>query len=221
MKLFLNERQTEVFDLVCEKLGRPNVYLVGGFVRNTMLGKTTSDIDFAVKNDPQSVYKAFPYGHYFEKYGTISFSLSDYRITITSLRKESGYKDSRHPDSVTFVKDINIDYKRRDFTVNALYADSDLVIRDPSGRGFKDLQRKRLTLIGNANKRLREDPLRIVRAFRFKYELGMEFSRSLQRAVDKNIPLISKLNPDKVREEMNKCPENARDEIARRIRFQL
>ncbi len=206
---------------MCEKLGRQNVYLVGGFVRDTMLGKTTSDIDFAVKNDPQSVYKAFPYGHYFEKYGTISFSLSDYRITIASLRKESGYNDLRHPDTVTFVKDIGIDYKRRDFTVNALYADCDLVILDPSGKGFKDLQRKRLTLIGNANKRLREDPLRIVRAFRFKYELGMEFSHSLQRAIDKNIPLISKLNPDKVREEIDKCPENVRNEIAELIRFPL
>ncbi len=220
MKLFLDERQTEVLDLVCEKLGRSNVYLVGGFVRDTMLGKKTSDIDFAVKNDPQSVYKAFPYGHYFEKFGTISFSLSDYKITIASLRKESGYNDSRHPDSVTFVKDIDIDYKRRDFTVNALYVDSNLNILDPSKKGFKDLQRKRLSLIGNPNKRLKEDPLRIVRAFRFKYELGMEFSRHLEHAVNKHLPLISKLNPDKVREEINKCPEAYRKKIAEEIRFE-
>ncbi len=221
MKLFLNERQTEVFDLVREKLGKNNVYLVGGFVRDTMLGKMTSDMDFAVKNDPQSVYKAFPYGHYFEKYGTISFTLSDYKITIASLRKESGYNDSRHPDQVTFVKDINIDYRRRDFTVNALYADSDLNILDPSKKGFKDLQRKKLRLIGNPNKRLKEDPLRIVRAFRFRYELDMEFSRSLQHAINKNLPLITRLNPDKVREEINKCPENCRIKIADEICFQL
>ncbi len=217
----MNERQTEVFDLVREKLGKNNVYLVGGFVRDTMLGKMTSDMDFAVKNDPQSVYKAFPYGHYFEKYGTISFTLSDYKITIASLRKESGYNDSRHPDQVTFVKDINIDYRRRDFTVNALYADSDLNILDPSKKGFKDLQRKKLRLIGNPNKRLKEDPLRIVRAFRFRYELDMEFSRSLQHAINKNLPLITRLNPDKVREEINKCPENCRIKIADEICFQL
>lgn len=217
MRIALTPRQQEVLDLVVEKLGRENVFLVGGCVRDALLRKESLDMDFAVRNDPPAVFKAFPYALYYEKFGTVSFRLGPMRVTIASFRRERNYVDYRHPSQVQFVQSLYVDYKRRDFTVNCLYADSALDVKDPTKKGLKDLRKGLLRLIGNPDRRIREDPLRILRALRFSLALSFRLSPRLQGAIERNRGLLRTLNPAKIRQEVDKCPADKRDELIGRL----
>ncbi|MFA6830473.1 MAG: hypothetical protein WCR67_07245, partial [Bacilli bacterium] len=136
MKITINNDVFQVFSLIEGKLGKNNLFFVGGFVRDTLLGRITDDLDFATPLDPQVVFSMFPYAHFFQKFGTVSFKINQFHITIASFRKESDYKDFRHPDDVVFVKSLKEDSKRRDFTINCLYVNSSLEVLDPTKRGL-------------------------------------------------------------------------------------
>ena len=215
MKVTLSPQQVEVFSLLQEKLGKENVFLVGSSLRDAILGKENLDMDFAVRNDPKTVASVFPYGLFYEKYGTVSFRLGAIKVTIASLRWERRYLDHRHPSEVHFVKSLYEDYRRRDYTCDALYADWSLDVRDPTKKGLKDIERKRLRMVGNPYRRLREDPLRILRAYRFREEIGFHFSRRLFKAIQKRKKDILSLNPEKVRQEVGRLSaEGQRTAIA-------
>lgn len=213
MKITLNKGVLSIFRGLENKLGTGNVYLVGGFVRDSLLKRESQDLDFATPLPPEKVLPLFPDALIFSKYGTVSFAEGGYDITIACFRKESAYKDFRHPSSVSFSASLAEDALRRDFTINALYADSSLTVLDPTSRGLTDLKCKKLFLIGNPEERLKEDPLRILRAYRFSYELCFEFSEELERAIIAEKSLLRNLNPQKIVEEVNKAPENARKKI--------
>lgn len=217
MKAPLSEKQIEVFDLVKTKLGKENVFLVGGSVRDALLGKENLDMDFAVRNDPKSVFAAFPYARYFEKYGTVSFRLDKVRVTIATFRRERSYLDHRHPSQVLFVKSLYEDYKRRDFTCNAIYMDGSLDVKDPTKHGVRDIKKGLLRVVGNPYRKLSEDPLRILRAYRFRLETGFRFTRRLEKAILETKDLIWRLNPDKVREELTKFPAEKRSDIVEEL----
>lgn len=213
MKASLSPKQLEVFQLIQNKLGRENVFLVGGCLRDALMGKENFDMDFAVRNDPKNVVATFPYGLYYEKYGTVSFRLGRVDVTITSFRKEKSYLDHRHPSEVVFVKSLFEDYHRRDFTCDALYADWTLEVQDPTRLGIRDIRRQLVRTIGNPLKRLLEDPLRILRAYHFREELGFRFTRRLAKAIDKCKEKIFDLNPDRVRKEIYRFDATGRDHV--------
>ena len=125
------------------------------------------------------------------------------KFDITTLRKESGYLDSRHPSKIIFVKDLEIDYQRRDFTVNALYLDEKLNVIDYCN-GQKDLENKILKMIGDPNVRLKEDPLRILRAVRFALMFNFKIDKALLKAMHDNFALLKNITDDKIRSELNK-----------------
>lgn len=189
------------------KLYRENgfrLYLVGGSVRDGLLGRPFTDFDFATDATPEEE-KAFlgqdAADYSFEKYG--SLRLIGKNAEITTLREEGEYKDHRHPSRVRFVKDPLLDYKRRDFTVNAMYLDENYRLIDYSG-GMADLRGKLLRFVGDPDKRVREDPLRILRAYRLAKTLGFEIEKTSLRAIRDNLPLLGGLNPAKIREEERK-----------------
>lgn len=214
MKIILKTEAKEVFDLVADKLGEKNIYLVGGFVRDYLLERESTDMDFATPLDPNIVFSLFPYSLYFKKFGTVSFKIGKIHVTIASFRKEENYLDYRHPSKVTFVTSLKVDSKRRDFSINALYADSKLDVLDPTHHGLRDLKKKRLNFIGNSKRRIQEDPLRIMRAYRFREELGFTFTHALKKAILKKKDLLSQLNPQKIEEELRKVDsKEARDAI--------
>lgn len=217
MKIALNSKFLQAFGLIQEKLGKENVYLVGGFVRDTLLNRETSDLDIATPLSSEHVFSLFPYGLYFKKFGTVSFKLGDIKVTVATFRKETDYKDHRHPSKVAFVKSLYEDYKRRDFTINSLYVDYNFNVIDPTKHGIKDLTKKRLCLIGNNRRRLKDDPLRILRAYRFSYELGFDFSRKLKHAICKEKKHISELLPQKIKEEIKKCPASLRKKLVNEL----
>lgn len=212
MKFSLNNKYLNTFSYVNNTLNS-TTFLVGGFIRDSLLNKESNDLDFSTSVLPDEIYKLFPNSLYFKKYGTISFKYEDINITIATFRKEENYSDYRHPDKVSFISDYKIDALRRDFTINSLYVDKDMEILDPTSLGLNDIQNKIIRTIGIDDIRLKEDPLRILRAYRFKYELSFDFSSELQESIIRNSNLLLKLNKSKIEEEINKCPQEYRKNI--------
>ncbi len=182
-----------------------SLYLVGGSVRDYLLFHQLNDLDIVSDATPDEV-KEFYSGeasYVFSNYGAIIIHFGGYRFDYTTLREEALYSDSRHPKQVNFVKDLSIDVKRRDFTVNALYMDSSLNVIDYVG-GMSDINNKIIRMIGDPLKRITEDPLRILRAIRFSLVLNFEIEENLKRVMKENINLLNNLKPQKVVEELKK-----------------
>lgn len=180
------------------------LYLVGGSVRDYLLKIPSSDLDLCTDATPDETKEFLPDANYrFAKFGTVSFNYDLYKVEITTLRVEQEYTDSRHPKEVKFVKNLELDYKRRDFTVNALYLDRNLNVFDYCG-GLQDLKSKTLKMIGDPLIRFEEDPLRIVRALRFKLKLNFSLDETLESAIHKKIHLLKNLNQEKLDFEIRK-----------------
>ena len=157
-----------------------SAYAVGGAVRDGLLGVEPSDWDVTTSALPEEIlrvfenYRTIPTGI---KHGTVTVLFEsegkNIPIEVTTFRIDGEYKDSRHPESVNFSKDVRDDLSRRDFTVNAMaYNENDGLI-DVFG-GINDLQEGIIRTVGDAEKRFSEDALRILRAFRFSAQLGFE-----------------------------------------------
>ena len=142
----------------------------------------------------------------------VKTKVNDVKFDITTLRKEGKYVDSRHPLNIKFVKTLKEDFPRRDFTINAMYMDKDFHLIDYVG-GEKDLEECVLRMVGNPVKRLREDPLRIIRAFRFSLTYQLTFDPKLEKALIKSIKYLELLSKDKIKMELKKFKNIDRKEI--------
>lgn len=178
--------------------------MIGSASRDYLLGKDIIDYDFVTDATPFEIKKFLKVDNTFEKYGTVKFEFNKKKIDIVTLREEGEYNDSRHPAFIKFVKDINIDYKRRDFTINAIYIDENYQILDPTGFGIEDLKNRILRIIGDSEVRIKEDPLRILRAKRFCIEYGLVMEESTKKAIEENKSLLDLINKDKINEENKK-----------------
>lgn len=159
-------------------------YVVGGAVRDFLMGKTPHDYDLtsdALPSQISDVFKDFYQEHSGEKHGTIRVIIDHKPIEITTFRCDEGYTDYRRPDNVEFVKDAYIDSKRRDFSINAFYY-SEGHIYD-FHEGLEDLNNKIIKTIGNPSTRFHEDALRILRAIRFSAKLGYEIESKTKTAL--------------------------------------
>lgn len=180
-------------------------YLVGGAVRDMILGKTASDWDLTTNAKPEQVVKIFrrviPTGI---AHGTVTVHFMGKEIEVTTYRSEGKYSDGRHPDSVSFDATLEEDLSRRDFTVNAIAASlADGKIEDPFD-GRKDIERKIIRTVGKPYDRFMEDGLRPIRAIRFSSQLGFEIEKSTLEAIE---------NPD-VQEKIKSISiERFRDEL--------
>lgn len=159
-------------------------YVVGGAVRDFLMGNTPHDYDLtsdALPSQISDVFKDFYQEHSGEKHGTIRVIVDHKPIEITTFRCDEGYTDYRRPDNVEFVKDVYIDSKRRDFSINAFYY-SEGHIYD-FHEGLEDLNNKVIKTIGNPSTRFHEDALRILRAIRFSAKLGYEIESKTKTAL--------------------------------------
>ena len=169
-------------------------YLVGGCVRNFLLGAKPKDWDATTNATPEEIQKIFPDSFYENEYGTVGVKTdSDDEslkvVEITPYRLEEKYSDKRHPDQVRFTKNLEDDLKRRDFTINAMALGKsgfpgkpDFQIVDLFG-GEADLKKKIIRAVGEPEERFREDALRLMRAVRFASELGFEIEPETEAAV--------------------------------------
>lgn len=196
----------EIFDYFKEIFNKKGyrLYMVGGTSRDYLLGNKINDYDFVSDASPEEILKFLNCDSTYKKYGSLKFDYKGQKIDFTTLREEGDYLDSRHPSFIKFIKDINIDYLRRDLTINAIYIDENYNVIDPSSYGVNDLNNKVLRFIGNPLVRIKEDPLRILRAERFSIEYGLRIDEKTQKILKDNIYLLNKISIGKVEEEKSK-----------------
>ena len=200
-----------VFDSVALIFNRHGyrLYMVGGATRDYLLDRPILDYDFVTDATPDEMKAFIPDADYtFSKFGTVRLKVNHVKVDITTLRIEDEYIDYRHPSKVTFTKDIKKDYVRRDFTINAIYMDEEYNIIDYCG-GLNDLNNKLIRFIGDPDKRIKEDPLRILRAERFEKKLGFKIEDETFKAIERNRHLIEELNPQKVQTELKKMENDS------------
>lgn len=180
------------------------VYVVGGAVRDYLLGKTPSDYDLSTNATPEEIKQVF--ANYFTidtgiKHGTVTVMIDHKLLEITTYREEEGYIDFRRPSKVTFIKNIKSDLARRDFTINAIcFNRKFLDLHD----GINDLENKIIKAIGKPEERFTEDPLRILRALRFASTLDFEIEKATKNAVLKYFPLLKKVSKERINVELSK-----------------
>ena len=180
-------------------------YLVGGSTRDYLLKREFDDFDFATTLSPAKLRIYFKdVGNFaFIKYGIVNIKFEGKTVTLACMRKETSYLDSRHPSKLEFINDLNIDCKRRDFTINSIYLDSNYEIYDPNN-GLEDLKSKTIRMIGDYKVRIKEDPLRILRCLRFAYALDFEVEKELKEFIFNNLNLLKNLKECKIKEELSK-----------------
>ena len=178
--------------------------IVGGCVRDLILGTEPNDWDIATAARPEEVMALFPdcipTGI---KHGTVTVRSGSRFVEVTTFRSDGDYADHRHPDTVSFVGDLNTDLSRRDFTMNAIAVTSDGVIIDPY-RGMQDISAGIIRCVGTPEKRFDEDALRMLRAFRFSARLGFEIEPDTMKAIEANAGLAARLSSERVRDEIEK-----------------
>ena len=180
------------------------LYLVGGTVRDLLLGRSYTDHDMVTDATPEEMKAIVPEASFtFAKYGSVRLKIQGEEVDITTLRKETGYTDRRHPSAVEFIQDPETDSLRRDFTINAMYMDENYRLLD-FHQGKEDLENKILRFIGDPNVRIAEDPLRILRAERFGELLGFALSPETKEAIEAGRGLLSSLKKEKIEEEYRK-----------------
>ena len=186
-----------------------NLFLVGGTVRDYLLHKELTDMDAVSDATPTEIIAFLPNVEAtFAHLGSLKYkNENNIKFDITTLRKESAYLDSRHPSKITFVKDLKEDYLRRDFTINAMYMDADLNIIDYSG-GELDLSNHILRMVGDPDIRLKEDPLRILRAIRFALMFNLTIEPTLYEAMRDRFYLLSNITDAKIKSEIEKIKED-------------
>lgn len=188
-------------------------FLIGGSVRDFIMGLPIGDIDITTNATPTEVKEVFSNFRVIEtgiKHGTVTVLIDNEPLEITTYRSEGAYSDNRHPDSVTFSKTLSDDVVRRDFTMNAIAFDfsdgfCDLV------QGIDDIKNQTIRCIGDAETRFNEDALRILRALRFSSVLGFTIEENTKNAIHKCKDLLKNISGERIREEFIKllCGKNA------------
>ncbi len=194
-------------------------HLVGGCVRDFLLGREPKDWDIATNALPEDVQKLFPDSVYENAFGTVGIKTGSENpfyavVEVTTYRTEGAYRDMRHPDNVSFVKTIEEDLARRDFTVNALafrIHESCILnhasVIDPFG-GLADLKKKIIRAVGEPDARFTEDALRLMRAVRFAAQLGFAVEEKTMEAVKRHAGLLEAVAKERVRDELVKIIES-------------
>ena len=160
-------------------------HIVGGCVRDMLIGLIPSDYDITTSATPDEVKKVFSDFRIIDtgiKHGTVTLICSDLPYEITTYRTEGAYTDNRHPDSVSFTRTLSLDLSRRDFTINAMCADKDGEVVDLFG-GIEHIGARVISAVGCARERFFEDSLRILRALRFSATLGFTLDKQTDEAV--------------------------------------
>lgn len=189
------------------------LYLAGGYVRDALLGVAGTDVDATTEVHPREIKRLLrPHAEYLwvvgEKFGTIGARIGGYSVEVTTYRSDLYTEGSRHPE-VTFGESLEEDLARRDFTINAIAADAlSGEILDPFG-GREDLEQGVIRPVGEPIDRMRDDPLRMLRAVRFEAMLSMPekpfaMTSGLESAIRENAEWLSSISAERIREEFEK-----------------
>lgn len=181
-------------------------YIVGGSIRDSLMGKTPVDWDITTLAEPHQIIEIFKEKITVltgEKYGTITIVCDEGKVEVTTFRSEGSYTDGRHPDWVKFEKNIENDLSRRDFTINAIAYNRIRGIVDPFN-GRSDILSKTIRTVGSPLDRFNEDRLRMIRAIRFSASLCFELDKDILNAIKSLAHGIEEVSSERVREELFK-----------------
>lgn len=190
-----------------EKAGY-EAFAVGGCVRDYIMNNPCDDVDITTSAKPEETEKVLQAEHirFIEtglKHGTITALPDGESFEITTYRTDGDYKDSRHPENVEFVTDIKEDLSRRDFTINAIAYNRSRGFVDLFG-GREDIENKRIRAVGDADKRFKEDALRIMRAIRFASVLSFDIEPETKKAIFNNKELLKNVSAERIFTELSK-----------------
>lgn len=197
-----------------------DAYIVGGCVRDLLLGRPPADWDITTNAKPEDIQRLFPDHVYENTFGTVGVKTgSDDEtlaiVEVTPYRTEQGYSDRRRPDVVEFVDSLEKDLARRDFTINAMAmcrVNGTLELVDPFG-GSKDLQKKLIQTVGDPQARFSEDALRLMRAVRFATQLDFAIASDTANAIHKYSELLKDIAHERIRHEFDLIIMSDRPEV--------
>lgn len=179
-------------------------YVVGGCVRDSILGRKPEDWDITTSAKPQQVKALFPRTiDTGIQHGTVTVMLDKEGFEVTTYRIDGKYEDSRHPKEVTFTPNLVEDLKRRDFTINAMAYNEEAGLVDIFG-GMEDIKRKIIRCVGAAKERFREDALRMMRAIRFSAQLGYTIEENTLKAISALAPNLRQISAERIQVELTK-----------------
>lgn len=179
-------------------------YMVGGCVRDLLLGKKPSDYDFATSALPNEIlecfsdYKTYNVGI---KFGTVCVLINGNKFEITTYRSDGNYLDFRHPNKVNFTRNLQEDLKRRDFTINAIAYNEEKGIVDLFD-SICDLKNGIIRCVGNPNERFNEDALRILRALRFSSKFNFTIDEETSKSIIDNVDLLANIANERISVEL-------------------
>ncbi len=190
-------------------------YLVGGCVRDLVLGKKPKDWDITTNAKPEEIIACFKETFYENKYGTVGIvneGVSDETlkvVEVTPYRSEGLYSDTRRPDEVTFVQSLEEDLKRRDFTINALaykvpHSDGDKGQLIDLYKGQEDIKDRIVRAVGKPEERFAEDALRILRGIRIATELDFAIEEKTETAIKESAQNLAKIAKERIRDEFSR-----------------
>ncbi|MDU3490205.1 MAG: CCA tRNA nucleotidyltransferase [Clostridiales bacterium] len=191
---------------ILSKLERESydAYVVGGCVRDTLLGKEPEDWDITTSAKPEEIKKAFvktvDTGI---KHGTVTVIINGNGYEVTTYRIDGEYKDGRHPEEVRFTRSLRDDLKRRDFTINAIAYNDSNGLKDLF-YGRSDLHNRIIRAVGNPEYRFKEDALRMMRAIRFSAQLGFNIDIETYHAIIRCSHLIKQVSVERIQTELTK-----------------
>lgn len=198
----------------------PRTYFVGGTVRDFLLGKKIKDIDIATSERPQKVAETLKKyfietNQGFRNMGVIIAMDNSHTATIATFRRDLPSKN-RYP-KIQFVQTSQADAKRRDFTINSLYLSPKTgKIFDYLG-GLDDLKNKKISFIGNPEARIKQDPLRIIRALRLALVFDFRLEKSTKTAIKKHFSLVKQLTKSRTQKEIKKMQNSIHQNILKKI----
>lgn len=188
-------------------------YIVGGCVRDSILGRTPGDWDITTSASPQEVKEIFE--HTVDtgiEHGTVTVLMNHEPYEVTTYRVDGKYEDHRRPNEVHFTKSLKEDLLRRDFTINAMaYNDREGII--DMYDGMTDLKNKMIRCVGEATKRFDEDALRILRALRFQAQLGFEIEEKTEEAIRNQARFLKDISAERIQVELEKLITSAYPEV--------
>ena len=202
---------------ILEELRRAGyeAYVVGGCVRDSILGRDPQDWDITTSALPEQVKAVFrrtvDTGI---KHGTVTVLLGGSQYEVTTYRIDGDYKDGRHPENVSFVRELSEDLRRRDFTINAMAYSEETGLVDLF-EGIRDIQERRIRAVGDPAERFSEDALRIMRAVRFSAQLGYEIDPATCDAIRRQADGLRRISAERIRVELDKLLTSEHPEALR------
>lgn len=198
-------------------------YIVGGYVRDYILGLDSIDVDITTNATPMDLKKIFkdicmPN----EEYGSVKIIIKNIHFEITTYRREYGYVNNRRPIEVEYINDLVEDLKRRDFIINTLCMDSGGRILDLLG-GLKDIDDKLIDTVGDSDNKFKEDALRILRAVRFATVLNFKLKDNVRSAIIRNKSYLKNISYERKKQELEKIfsSDNAKYGISLLMELEL